>query len=210
MLHWKILNRRTNKLSIEDIKKLRESTGAGMMDAKAALEEAGGDFEKAVTVLRKKGLAKAAKKSDRTAAEGVIESYLHGGKIGVLVEVNCETDFVARTDDFKDFCRDVAMHIAASNPAFLNPEEIPSKDLDKEKAIIKEEVSASGKPAEHADKIIEGKLSKWYQEVCLLNQPFVKDPEQTIEQLRQALVAKLGENIVIRRFARLEVGGSID
>lgn len=195
-------------MSIEDIKKLRESTGAGMMDAKAALEEAKGDFDKAVAVLRKKGLAKAAKKAERSAAAGVIESYVHGGKIGVLVEVNCETDFVARTDDFKDFCRDVAMHIAATNPTYLNSGEIPTKELDKEKAVIKEEVAASGKPAEHAEKIIEGKLSKWYGEVCLMDQSFVKDPEQTIEQLRQALVAKLGENIVIRRFSRLEVGGS--
>lgn len=195
-------------MSIEDIKKLRESTGAGMMDAKGALEEAGGDFDKAVTVLRKKGLAKAAKKAERTAAAGVIESYVHGGKIGVLVEVNCETDFVARTDDFKEFCRDVAMHVAATNPTYLDTDAIPKAELDKEKAIVKDEVLASGKPAEHADKIIEGKLSKWYEEVCLLNQPFVKDPDQTIEQLRQALVAKLGENIVVRRFARLEVGGS--
>ena len=194
-------------MSIEDIKKLRESTGAGMMYAKSALEEAGGDFDKAVTVLRKKGLAKAAKKAERNAAAGVIESYVHGGKIGVLVEVNCETDFVARTDDFKEFCRDVAMHIAATNPTYLSSDEIPAKELEKEKGVIKEEVAASGKPAEHADKIIEGKLSKWYEEVCLLNQSFVKDPDQTIEQLRQALVAKLGENIVIRRFARLEVGG---
>lgn len=195
-------------MNIEDIKKLREATGAGMMDAKAALEEAGGDYEKAVAVLRKKGLAKAAKKAERTAGVGVIESYVHGGKIGVLVEVNCETDFVARTDDFKEFTRDVALHIAAANPSYVSSEDIPEDELNKEKDMIKEEVSASGKPAEHAEKIIEGKLSKWYEEVCLLNQPFVKDPNQTIEQLRQALVAKLGENIVIGRFTRLEVGSA--
>lgn len=195
-------------MNIEDIKKLREATGAGMMDAKSALEEAKGDYEKAVTVLRKKGLAKAAKKAERTAGVGIIESYVHGGKIGVLVEVNCETDFVARTDDFKEFCKDVALHVAASNPSYVSPEDIPENDLNKEKDVIKEEVAASGKPAEHAEKIIEGKLSKWYEEVCLLNQPFVKDPNQTIEQLRQALVAKLGENIVISRFARLEVGSA--
>lgn len=195
-------------MNIEDIKKLREATGAGMMDAKSALEEAQGDYEKAVTVLRKKGLAKAAKKAERTAGVGIIESYVHGGKIGVLVEVNCETDFVARTDDFKQFCKDVALHVAASNPSYVSPEDIPEDDLNKEKDVIKEEVAASGKPAEHAEKIIEGKLSKWYEEVCLLNQPFVKDPNQTIEQLRQALVAKLGENIVISRFARLEVGSA--
>ena len=195
-------------MNIEDIKKLREATGAGMMDAKAALEEAGGDYEKAVAVLRKKGLAKAAKKAERTAGVGVIESYVHGGKIGVLVEVNCETDFVARTDDFKEFTRDVALHIAAANPSYVSSEDIPEDELNKEKDMIKEEVAASGKPAEHAEKIIEGKLSKWYEEVCLLNQPFVKDPDQTIEQLRQALVAKLGENIVIGRFTRLEVGSA--
>lgn len=195
-------------MNIEDIKKLREATGAGMMDAKSALEEAQGDYEKAVTVLRKKGLAKAAKKAERTAGVGIIESYVHGGKIGVLVEVNCETDFVARTDDFKQFCKDVALHVAASNPSYVSPEDIPEDDLNKEKDVIKEEVAASGKPAEHAEKIIEGKLSKWYEEVCLLNQPFVKDPNQTIEQLRQALVAKLGENIVVSRFARLEVGSA--
>lgn len=195
-------------MNIEDIKKLREATGAGMMDAKAALEEAAGDYEKAVAVLRKKGLAKAAKKAERTAGVGVIESYVHGGKIGVLVEVNCETDFVARTDDFKEFTRDVALHIAAANPSYVSSEDIPEDELNKEKDMIKEEVAASGKPAEHAEKIIEGKLSKWYEEVCLLNQPFVKDPNQTIEQLRQALVAKLGENIVIGRFTRLEVGSA--
>lgn len=195
-------------MNIEDIKKLREATGAGMMDAKAALEEAKGDYDKAVAVLRKKGLAKAAKKAERTAGVGVIESYVHGGKIGVLVEVNCETDFVARTDDFKEFTRDVALHIAASNPSYVSSEDIPEDELNKEKDLIKEEVAASGKPAEHAEKIVEGKLSKWYEEVCLLNQPFVKDPNQTIEQLRQALVAKLGENIVISRFKRLEVGSA--
>ena len=195
-------------MNIEDIKKLREATGAGMMDAKSALEEAKGDYEKAVVVLRKKGLAKAAKKAERSAGVGVIESYVHGGKIGVLVEVNCETDFVARTDDFKEFTRDVALHIAASNPTYVSSENIPEDELNKEKDLIKEEVAASGKPAEHAEKIVEGKLSKWYEEVCLLNQPFVKDPNQTIEQLRQALVGKLGENIVISRFKRLEVGSA--
>jgi elongation factor Ts len=193
-------------MNIEDIKKLRESTGAGMMDAKSALEEAKGNYDEAIKVLRKKGLAKAAKKADRNAAIGVIESYVHGGKIGVLVEVNCETDFVARTDDFKEFTRNVAMHIAAANPVYLNSDEIPEDELNKEMDIIKEEVKASGKPAEHAEKIIEGKLAKWYEEVCLNNQSFVKDPAQTIEELRQAIVAKLGENIVIARFSRMEVG----
>lgn len=195
-------------MNIEDIKKLREATGAGMMDAKSALEEAKGDYEKAVVVLRKKGLSKAAKKAERTTGVGVIESYVHGGKIGVLVEVNCETDFVARTDDFKNFTREIALHIAASAPSYVSQSDIPEDELKKEKDIIGEEVKASGKPAEHAQKIVEGKLSKWYEEICLLDQPFVKDPNQTIEQLRQALVAKLGENIVISRFVRLEVGSA--
>ncbi len=195
-------------MNIEDIKKLRETTGAGMMDAKAALEEAGGDFDKAIAVLRKKGLAKAAKKADRSTAVGVIESYVHNNKIGVLVEVNCETDFVARTDEFKAFTKDLAMHIAASNPTYLNPQEIPEDELNAEKDAIKDEVLASGKPAEVVDKMIDGKLGKWYQEVCLSDQPFIKDPDQTIEQLRQALVGKLGENIVIARFVRYEVGGA--
>ena len=194
-------------MNIDDIKKLRESTGAGMMDAKSALEEAKGDFDKAVVVLRKKGLAKAAKKAERTAAVGVVESYVHSDKIGVLVEVNCETDFVARTDDFKLFTKDIAMHIAAANPTYLLPSDISQNDLDKEKEIFADELKARGKPAEHAEKIIEGKLAKWYEDVCLMNQPFIKDPSQTIEQLRQALVGKLGENIIIRRFSRIEVGG---
>lgn len=195
-------------MSIEDIKKLREATGAGMMDAKGALEEAKGDFDKAIEVLRKKGLAKAAKKADRSAENGVIESYVHGDKIGVLVEINCETDFVARTDDFKAFTHDVAMHIAAANPLYVDIADIPEEVIEKEKSLIAEEVAGSGKPAEHADKIVEGKLNKWYEEVCLLKQPFVKDPDQTMEDLTKALIAKLGENIVIKRFARMELGSS--
>ena len=191
------------------VKELREKTGAGIMDCKNALIETSGEFEKAISILRKKGLASADKKLTREAKEGLIESYIHtGSKLAVLVEVNCETDFVARTDDFKEFTRDVALHIAASNPTYVSSENIPENELNKEKDLIKEEVAASGKPAEHAEKIVEGKLSKWYEEVCLLNQPFVKDPNQTIEQLRQALVAKLGENIVINRFTRLEVGSA--
>lgn len=195
-------------MNIEDIKKLRETTGAGMMDAKAALEEAKGDFDKAIEVLRKKGLAKAAKKADRVAENGVVEAYVHGDKIGVLVEINCETDFVARTDDFKAFTHDIAMHIAAANPLYLTEDDIPEEVIEKEKSIITEEVVASGKPAEFADKIVQGKLGKWYEEVCLMNQTFVKDPDHTIADLTTALIAKLGENIVIRRFARMELGSS--
>lgn len=193
-------------ISIEDIKKLRETTGAGMMDAKEALTEAKGDFDKAVEIMRLKGMAKASKKADRTAGAGVIKSYVHGDKIGVLVEINCETDFVARTDDFKEFASDVAMHIAASNPSCVNIEDIDKNELEKETELIKKEVAKSGKPAEFADKIIEGKLQKWYQEVCLYNQPFVKDPYKTIEELTKEIIGKLGENIVIKRFSRMELG----
>lgn len=192
--------------SIEDIQKLRAATGAGMMDAKAALEEAGGDYDKAVELMRVKGIAKAEKKADRTAGAGVIQSYVHGEKIGVLVEINCETDFVARTDDFKDFATDIAMHIAATNPLYLNAEAVPAAELKKEKATVEKEVVASGKPKEFADKIVEGKLAKWYGEVCLMNQSFIKDDSKTIEALTKELIGKLGENIVIARFVRFELG----
>ncbi len=193
-------------VKIEDIQKLRGATGAGMMDAKAALEEANGDYDKAVELMRVKGVAKAEKKADRTASAGVIQSYVHGEKIGVLVEINCETDFVARTDDFKSFATDVAMHIAASNPQYLNSEAIPATELKKEQSTIEKEVVASGKPKEFAQKIVEGKLNKWYEEVCLMNQKFIKEPEKTIEQLTKELIGKLGENIVIARFVRFELG----
>lgn len=190
----------------QEVKKLRELTGAGIMDAKTALEEAKGDHNKAVEVLRLKGLAKASKKADRETKNGLIETYVHGGKIGVLVEVNCETDFVARTDEFKELARDLAMHIAASAPRYLSKDEVPQSELEKERQIIEQEVAASGKPAEHADKIIEGKLNKFLEEICLLDQPFVKDPSITVGELTKSKIAKLGENIVVRRFCRLELG----
>lgn len=190
----------------QEVKKLRELTGAGIMDAKTALEEAKGDHNKAVEVLRLKGLAKASKKADRETKNGLIETYVHGGKIGVLVEVNCETDFVARTDEFKELARDLAMHIAASAPRYLSKDEVPQSELEKERQIIEQEVAASGKPAEHADKIIEGKLNKFLEEICLLDQPFVKDPSITVGELTKSKIAKLGENIVVRRFCRLEIG----
>lgn len=192
-------------IAIEDIKKLRDQTGAGMMKAKEALESSGGDFEAAVKYLREKGEATAAKKSDREARAGLIESYVHGGRIGVLVEVNCETDFVARTNDFKAFVRDVAMHIAASNPEYLSPEGVPASVVESEKSIYRKEVE--GKPAEILEKIVDGKLAKYYEQICLLNQPFIKDPDVTVGKLTTDLVAKLGENIVIRRFERMELGG---
>ena len=190
--------------TIEDIKKLRESTGAGMMKAKEALEHSGGDMDKAVTYLREKGEASAAKKADREARAGVIEAYVHGGRIATMVEVNCETDFVAMTDDFKAFTRDIAMHIAAANPEYLNAASVPAEIIEREKAIYVKEVV--GKPAEILEKIVDGKLNKFYESVCLVNQPFVKDPDQSIDKLTKAVIAKLGENIVIRRFVRYELG----
>jgi elongation factor Ts len=193
-------------IAIEDIKKLREQTGAGMMKAKEALEASQGDYDKAVQWLREKGEASAAKKADREARAGVIEGYVHSGRIGVLVEINCETDFVARTPDFKEFARDVAMHIAAANPEYLKPEDVPAEVVEKERAIYRKEVE--GKPAEIIEKIVDGKLAKYYEQVCLLNQPFVKDPDVTVGKLTTNLVGKLGENIVIRRYTRMELGAN--
>ena len=195
-------------ISIDDIKKLREQTGAGMMAAKKALEEAGGDFAKAQEVLRLAGAASAAKKSDRVAAEGVIEGYVHDGRIGVLVEINCETDFVARTEDFKQFAKDVAMQVAATAPEYIRPEDVPADVVDKERELIGKELEAAGKPAEMIEKITEGKLAKFYEQICLVKQPFIKDQDKTIETLTAELVGKLGENIVIGKVSRLALGVS--
>lgn len=191
-------------ISVEDIKKLRDSTGAGMMKAKEALEASDGDMDKAVQYLREKGQASAAKKADREARAGVIEAYVHGGRIGVLVEINCETDFVARTEDFKAYARDIAMHVAAANPEYLDSEAVPAEIVAKEREIYRKEVE--GKPAEIIEKIVDGKLAKFYEGVCLLKQPFIKDPDKSVEQLTGELVAKIGENVVIRRFERYELG----
>jgi elongation factor Ts len=193
-------------ISVDDIKKLRELTGAGMMKAKEALVEADGDFDKAQELLRKAGAVSAAKKADREARNGLIEAYVHGGKIGVLVEVNCETDFVARTDDFKTFARDIALQIAATTPEYLRPEDVPAEVVAKESDFHKSELASQKKPAEMIDKIVGGKLAKFYEGICLTKQPFVKDPDKTIENLTTELVGKLGENIVIRRFERIELG----
>ena len=193
-------------INIEDIKNLREMTGAGMMDAKRALEEAKGDTEKARELLRLKGMATAAKKADRATEQGLVEAYVHGGRIGVLVEMACESDFVARTDDFKNFIHDVAIHVAAAAPQYLDRSAVPAEVSEKEAKFFREEVLASGKPAEHAEKIVEGKMNKFYAGICLLEQPFVKDPEQTIDSLLKLLIGKLGENLVIRRFERMELG----
>jgi elongation factor Ts len=193
------------------VKELRDKTGAGMMDCKRALVETGGDMEKAIDYLKTKGLAKAEKRMGRTASEGRIASYIHrpGEKIGVLVEVNCETDFVARTEEFAAFVRDVAMHIAASNPQWVSREGMPEAARAREEAIYREQAKESGKPEKIWPKMIEGKMEKFYGEVCLLEQRFVKNPDQTIDQLTKELIAKTGENIVIRRFARFQVGEAL-
>ncbi|MBI2604587.1 MAG: translation elongation factor Ts [Deltaproteobacteria bacterium] len=193
------------------VKDLREKTGAGMMDCKKALTETSGDFEKAVEFLRKKGLSSAAKKAGRTASEGLISSYIHaGGKIGVLVEINCETDFVARNEQFQAFVRDVAMHIAAANPRYVRPDEVPDAVIDKEREIflaqLKQDPKNVSKPPQVMEKIIAGKARKFLDEVCLVNQAYVKDPGKTIAQLTTEVIAKIGENIVIRRFTRFQLG----
>jgi elongation factor Ts len=193
------------------VKELRDRTGAGMMDCKAALAEAQGDLEKAVDVLRKKGLAAAAKKAGRVAADGMVASYIHaGGKLGVLLEVNCETDFVARTEQFQELAKDIAMHVAAAEPRWVRREEVPADVLERERAIFREQAAASGKPANVVEKIVDGKLEKFYAESCLLEQAFVKNPDQTVAQLVQEKVAKIGENIQVRRFARFKLGEGLE
>jgi elongation factor Ts len=189
------------------VKKLRDLTGAGMMECKAALTEAGGDIEAATTILRKRGLAQAGKKAGRATKEGVVGSYIHmGGKIGVLVEVNCESDFVARTDDFQNLAREVAMHIAAANPQYVRREEVPADVLDRERAIYRGQMEGQKKPEAVLDKIVEGKLNSFYEQVCLLDQPSIRDPKLTIGQIVTAAIAKMGENIAIPRFVRFKLG----
>lgn len=189
------------------IKELRERTGAGVMEAKKALEEANGDMEKAVTILREKGVIKAAKKAGRVAKEGIIEAYIHtGDKLGVLVEVNCETDFVARTDEFRKLAKDIALQIAGMNPQYVSKEDVPPEVIEKEKEIYRTQLKNEGKPEHVIEKIIEGKLEKFYEEVCLLEQPFVRNPEIKVKDLITEAISKLGENIVVRRFARFVVG----
>ncbi len=193
-------------IDVQAVKALRDSTGAGMMDAKAALEEANGDADKALEILRKKGIAKAGKKVNRETTAGLVESYNHMGRVGSMVELACETDFVARTDDFKTLAHDLAMQIAASNPLYLNPSEVPPERLIKEREIFMAEAKDQGKPESILEKIADGKLEKYYQEVCLLKQAFIKDPEVDVEAVITAAIAKLGENIVVRRFSRFELG----
>lgn len=195
------------EISASQVKELREKTGAGMMDCKKALSESDGDFEKAVEFLRKKGIASADKKAGRVTQEGLVTSYIHGeGKVGVLLEVNCETDFVARTEQFRQLVKDLAMHIAAANPHWVHSQEVPAETLAKEKEIAIAQMQSSNKPAAVIEKIAEGKIKKFYEDFCLLNQPFVKDPSKSIEQLVKEAIATLGENISIRRFARFGLG----
>ena len=195
------------EITTEMVKALREATNAGVLDCKKALTETGGDFEAAVEILRKKGLATAAKKASREANEGLVGTYVHpGSKIATLIEVNCETDFVARTDEFQQLARDLAMHVTASRPLFVSRDDVPAALIAKEKEVYAEQMVNSGKPAQVIEKIVEGKLDKWYSEVCLLEQPFVKDPDLTIQALLTERIASLGENIKVRRFSRLEVG----
>jgi len=189
------------------VKQLREKTGAGMMDCKQALTECNGDLDQAVDFLRKKGLATAQKRAGRAMTEGTVQSYIHmGGKLGVLIEVNCETDFVAKNEDFVDFARNIAMHIAASNPLGIRPEDIPEDVVNREKEIYKAQTLELGKPENVVAKIVEGKLNKFFKENCLLHQPYVRNPEITVEDLLNELIAKIGENITIRRYVRFQTG----
>jgi elongation factor Ts len=193
-------------VSIDDIRKLKELTGVGLTDAKTALVEAGGDFDKALEAMRKKGLTKAEKKADREAREGIIESYVHGGRIGVLVEVNCETDFVARTDGFKDFAHQVALQVASMSPVYVSEEDIPAKELERVRTEALESDTLKGKPADIVEKIVSGQVKKHFADKVLLNQQYIMDDSKTVADFLKETVAKTGENVVIRRFARMELG----
>jgi elongation factor Ts len=195
-------------ITAQQVKELREVTGAGVLDCKQALETNDGDFNKAVAYLREKGAAAAAKRAEREADEGLIGSYIHAGsKVGALVEVNCETDFVAMTDEFQTLAHDLAMQVVAAKPLYLTPADVPAEVLEKEKADVRAEMQGSGKPENIIERIVEGKLKKFYEETCLMEQPFIKDTALTVSELVQEKNAKLGENIIVRRFARLEIGG---
>ncbi|ERT62224.1 elongation factor Ts [Peptoniphilus koenoeneniae] len=197
-------------ITAQMIKELREITQAGMMDCKKALQETEGDMEKAIDFLREKGLAKAAKKSSRIASEGIVASYIHGGRIGVLIEVNSETDFVSKNEEFKAFVKDMAMQVAAQNPKYVSREEVPQEELEHEKTVLKEQALNEGKPEKIIEKMVEGRLEKFYEEICLLDQKFIKDPDVKVKDLLSNLVAKIGENIKIRRFVRYEVGEGLE
>jgi elongation factor Ts len=196
-----------SEVSPELVRELRERTGAGFMDCKRALTESGANVEKAIVVLREKGLAAAAKRASRNASDGTIGSYIHaGGKIGVLLEVNCETDFVARTDDFRNLVKELALQVAAANPRVVRREEIPADVLETERGIYRTQAASTGKPPQVVEKIVDGKVEKFFAEACLLEQPYIKEPEKTVGQLVSEAVAKLGENVVVRRFARFQLG----
>ena len=197
-------------ITAEQVKELRDRTGAGIMDCKKILTEAEGNIDKAIELLKQKGMAKAAKKAGRIAAEGLVEAYIHNGKYGSLVEVNSETDFVANNDEFKSFVKDVAMHIAAAAPQYVKREDVPASIVEAERKAQKEKAISEGKPEAIAEKIVEGRMDKFYSEICLLDQPFVKDPDKTVGQLLTELISKIGENIVIRRFVRFERGEGIE
>ena len=199
----------SEKIDAKQVKALRDMTGAPMGDCKKALEEAKGNIEEAIVVLRKRGMASAQKKAARTTNEGAVGTYIHaGGKIGVLLEVNCESDFVARTDDFQNLLKDIAMHIAAVDPRYVRSEDVSIEDLEREKDVYRAQAAATGKPAPVIEKIVDGKMAKFYEEVCLLEQPFIKDQAVSIKELIAQKVGKLGENITVRRFARFKVGGA--
>lgn len=193
-----------------EVKELREKTGAGMLDCRNALVETNGDIDAALDFLREKGLANAAKKSTRVAAEGLVESYIHGGRIGVLVEVNSETDFVAKNEDFQQFVKDVAMQIAAVNPKYVSREDVPEEVIEREKEVLTQQAINEGKPEHIAEQIVKGRMNKFYEEICLLDQNFIKDSDITIQDLLNDKIAKIGENLVIRRFVRFEVGEGIE
>jgi elongation factor Ts len=197
-------------ISASLVKELREKTGAGMMDCKKALEQTNGDIDKAIDYLREKGLASASKKSGRIAAEGLVDAYIHGGRIGVLIEVNSETDFVAKNDEFKLFVRDMAMQVAASNPKVVSRDDLSSEEIAHEREIQTNKVINEGKPSHVAEKIVEGRMEKYYEDVCLLDQPFIKDSSMKVKDVLAQLIAKIGENIVIRRFTRYEVGEGLE
>ncbi len=192
------------------VKELRERSGAGMMDCKKALVETNGDIEKAIDLLREKGLASAAKKASRIASEGLVESYIHGGRIGVLIEVNSETDFVAKNDDFKVFVKDMAMQVAASNPKYVKREDVPEEEVERERHVLIQQAINEGKPEHIAQKMVEGRMGKYFEQICLLDQQFIKDSDKKVSDVLNELISKIGENIVIRRFARFEVGEGLE
>lgn len=198
------------KISASLVKELREKSGAGMLDCKNALVKTNGDVEKAVDYLREKGLASAAKKSSRIASEGLVDSYIHGGRIGVIVEVNSETDFVAKTDEFKEFVKDMAMQVAASNPKYVSRDEVPEEEVAREREVLVQQAVNEGKPEAIANKMVEGRIEKFFEQICLLDQSFIKDPSVKVKEVLASKIAKIGENLIIRRFVRFEVGEGLE